>query len=101
MATANLPASLTVNSLFPQTPRRTFFVACAGPFAGMPAPTGLALPSGLCLTCGSGRTREKAGTGYMALSAKLFLLLLGHQLGRALSRACPLRQGGRGPRACA
>ena len=26
MATANLPASLTVNSLFPQTPRRTFFM---------------------------------------------------------------------------
>ena len=28
LATANLPASLTVNSLFPQSPRRTFFIAC-------------------------------------------------------------------------
>ncbi|WP_285797932.1 hypothetical protein, partial [Metapseudomonas resinovorans] len=27
LATANLPTSLTVNSLFPQTPRRTFFIA--------------------------------------------------------------------------
>jgi len=25
LATANLPASLTVNSLFPQSPRRTYF----------------------------------------------------------------------------
>ena len=28
LATANLPASLTVNSLFPQTPRRTFIGRC-------------------------------------------------------------------------
>ncbi|MBR7807300.1 hypothetical protein, partial [Pseudomonas aeruginosa] len=27
LATANLPASLTVNSLFPQSPRRTNFLA--------------------------------------------------------------------------
>jgi len=26
LATANLPASLTVNSLFPQSPRRTIFL---------------------------------------------------------------------------
>ena len=35
----------------------------------------------LCSTCGSGRAREEAGTGYMALSAKLLLLLLGHEFG--------------------
>src|SRR5690606_34649414 len=38
LETANLPASLTVNSLFPLIPRRTFFV---GPGLSRPAESGL------------------------------------------------------------
>ncbi|SPO55808.1 protein of unknown function [Pseudomonas sp. JV551A1] len=34
-------------------------LACAGLFAGKPAPTGIAAHSALCITCGSGFTREK------------------------------------------
>ncbi|RFQ04662.1 hypothetical protein D0O09_05625 [Pseudomonas putida] len=37
--------------------------ACTGPFAGLPAPTGLRRSRELCSTCGSGQAREEAGTG--------------------------------------
>ncbi|RCL29371.1 hypothetical protein C6A77_01405 [Pseudomonas sp. AFG_SD02_1510_Pfu_092] len=40
-----------------------FSTACTGPFAGLPAPTGIAQASSLCTTCGSGQAREEAGTG--------------------------------------
>ncbi|WP_205894777.1 hypothetical protein, partial [Metapseudomonas otitidis] len=36
LATANLPTSLTVNSLFPLIPRRTFFVPVIRPFRPLP-----------------------------------------------------------------
>ncbi|PTV61112.1 hypothetical protein DBL05_08360 [Pseudomonas putida] len=36
-------------------------VACSGPFAAPPAPTGTARLQRLCSTCGSGRAREEAG----------------------------------------
>ncbi|MNC37378.1 hypothetical protein D3C75_859380 [compost metagenome] len=38
------------------------FGACAGLFAGMPAPTGKSPAPSQCCTCGSGRAREEAGT---------------------------------------
>ncbi|OUM36674.1 hypothetical protein B8W72_06180 [Pseudomonas putida] len=38
-------------------------MTCAGPFAGKPAPTGSSRSHRLCSTCGSGFTREEAGTG--------------------------------------
>ncbi|RFQ00180.1 hypothetical protein D0O09_19275 [Pseudomonas putida] len=40
-----------------------FFVACAGLFAGLPAPTGTAQCSNLQRSCGSGQAREEAGAG--------------------------------------
>ncbi|APO85487.1 hypothetical protein BL240_21050 [Pseudomonas putida] len=38
-------------------------VACAGLFAGLPAPTGSPQILKLCGACGSGQAREEAGTG--------------------------------------
>ncbi|AYG45859.1 hypothetical protein DV532_16805 [Pseudomonas sp. Leaf58] len=38
-------------------------VACAGPIAGKPAPTGGRRSQSLCSACGSGHAREEAGTG--------------------------------------
>ena len=37
-------------------------IACCGPFAGEPAPTGIPQGLTLCNTGGSGFTREEAGT---------------------------------------
>ncbi|MDH4847195.1 hypothetical protein E8E78_26360 [Pseudomonas sp. BN505] len=40
-----------------------FSVACAGPFAGLPAPPGSPQARAIWVTCGSGQAREGAGTG--------------------------------------
>ena len=46
LATANLPASLSVNPLFPTIPRRTFFIARQVVPCGLDAPARLPCPVG-------------------------------------------------------
>ncbi|AFO49522.1 hypothetical protein T1E_3689 [Pseudomonas putida DOT-T1E] len=46
-------------------------IACCGPFAGAPAPTGISQGLDLCTTSGSGHARERTGTANITLRFSL------------------------------